>query len=287
MKKLTYLFLISTILFTLTGCFKRDSFEDITIYTTAYPIEYITNELYGEHSEVKSIYPDGTNIKTYELTSKQVKDYSKGSLFIFNGLGKEETYLSKFVEHNKNLKIIDASQSIEYTYDEDELWLDPSNFLMISRNIKNGLLEYVENHYLKEEINNNYDDLKLRISNVDASLNVIYENATHKTIITDNDTLKFLEKYGFTVISLEDNNGVSEKNLVDAKKLITNKTVKYIFTLSGTEVNDTVTELVKTTNVELLEINNLSNISDKQRSEKEDYFSLLNENIEMLKKELY
>ena len=96
-----------------------------------------------------------------------------------------------------------------------------------------------------------------------------------------------LEKYGFTVISLQDNKGVSEKNLVDAKKLIQDKTIKYIFTLSGTEVNNTVTTLVKTTNVELLEINSLSNITDKQRSEKEDYFSLLNENIEMLKKELY
>ncbi|MBE6159997.1 MAG: zinc ABC transporter substrate-binding protein [Lactobacillales bacterium] len=287
MRKLTYLFLISTIILTLTGCFKRDNFEDITIYTTAYPIEYITSELYGEHSEIKSIYPDGSDIKKYDLNSKQIKDYSKGSLFIFNGIGKEETYVSKFVKHNKNLLIIDASQSIEYTYNEDELWLDPSNFLMISRNIKNGLLEYIENHYLKEEITNNYDDLKLRISKIDATLKVLYENATHKTIITDNNTLKFLEKYGFTVISLEDNNGVSEKNLVDAKKLIENKTVKYIFTLSGTEVNNTVTTLVKTTNVELLEINNLSNITDKQRSEKEDYFSLLNENIEMLKKELY
>lgn len=287
MRKLTYLFLISTILVALTGCLKKDNFENIKIYTTTYPIEYITNKLYGEHSEIKSIYPDGTNIKKYELNDKQIKDYSKGSLFIFNGLGKEETYLNKFIKYNKNLMIIDASQSIEYTYNEDELWLDPSNFLMISRNIKNGLLEYISNHYLKEEINKNYDELKLEISNVDANLKVIYENATHKTIVTDNDTLKFLEKYGFTVISLEDNNGVSEKNLYDAKKLIENKTIKYIFTLSGTEVNDTVTDLVKNTKVELLEINNLSNLTDKQRSENEDYFSLINENIEMLKKELY
>ena len=128
MRKLTYLFLISTILITLTGCLKKDDFENIKIYTTSYPIEYITNKLYGEHSEIKSIYPDGTDIKKYELNDKQIKDYSKGSLFIFNGLGKEETYLSKFIKYNKNLMIIDASKSIEYTYNEDELWLDPSNF---------------------------------------------------------------------------------------------------------------------------------------------------------------
>ena len=30
-----------------TGC-KKDTMDDITIYTTTYPIEYITNELYGK-----------------------------------------------------------------------------------------------------------------------------------------------------------------------------------------------------------------------------------------------
>lgn len=287
MKKLFLTSIICILLLSLTGCFKKDNLENITIYTTAYPIEYITTNLYGEHSNIKSIYPDGTNIKKYDLNDKQIKDYSKGDMFIFNGTSKEETYVSKFFKNNKNLMIIDASQSIEYTYSDEELWLDPSNFLMISRNIKNGLTEYITSHYLKEEINKNYESLKLKISNIDANLKIIYENANHKTIVTDNNALKFLEKYGFTVISLQDDKGISEKNLNDAKKLINNKTVKYIFTLSGTEVNDTVADLTKTTKVELLEINNLSNLTDKQRSEKEDYFSLLNENIEMLKKELY
>lgn len=287
MKKIVYVSLLFMFLTSLTGCLKKDNLEDITIYTTSYPIEYITSSLYGEHSEIKSIYPDGTDINEYQLNDKQIKDYSKGNMYIFNGLGHEKTYVAKLFKNNKNLMIIDASQSIEYTYSEEELWLDPSNFLMISRNIKNGLIEYIESHYLKEEINTNYDNLKLKISNIDATLKIIYENATHKTIVVDNDALKFLEKYGFTVISLEENNNISDKNLTDTKKLIDNNTIKYIFTLSGTEVNDTVADLVKKTDVELLEINDLSNLTDKQRSEKEDYFTLVNENIEMLKKELY
>lgn len=288
MKKFLYYLFTSIIILSLTGCLKMDDLEDITIYTTSYPIGYITEYLYGEHSDIKSIYPDGTNIKNYTLNDLQIKEYSKNDMYVFNGLNsKEEDYLTKFFKNNKKLKIIDASQSIEYSYSEEELWLDPSNFLMISRNIKNGLLEYVNNHYLKEEINNKYEELKIKISNVDAELNTIYENANHKTIVTDNDTLKYLEKYGFTVISLQDNNGVSEKNLVDTRKLIENGTIKYIFTLNNTEVNSTVADLVSNSKVELLEMNDLSNLTDKQRSEKDDYFTLLNENIEMLKKELY
>lgn len=289
MKKFIYTILLFLGVFTFTGCLKMDDMEDITIYTTSYPIEYITKTLYGEHCTIKSIYPDGANIKTYEVNNLQLKEYSKSDMYVFNGLNKsEETYLTKMFENNKHIKIIDASSSIEYTYSEDELWLDPSNVLMISRNIRNGLLEYIESKVMKKEINEKYDELKIKISQIDAELKTIYENASHKTIITDNDTLKYLEKYGFTVISLQDTNtGISEKNLVDARKLIQNKTVKYIFTLNNTEVNSTVADLVKNYKVELLEINNLSNLTDKQRSEKEDYFTLLYENIEMLKKELY
>ena len=57
MKKLKILLLVS-LSFLLTGC-KQDDFEDINIYTTVYPIEYITNYLYGEYSNINSIYPDG------------------------------------------------------------------------------------------------------------------------------------------------------------------------------------------------------------------------------------
>lgn len=289
MKKIIYILLVSVIFLTLTGCFKMDNLEDISIYTTSYPIEYITEQLYGEHSDVKSIYPDGTNIKKYELNDLQIKEYSKSNMYIFNGLStNEEIYLTKFFKNNKNIMIIDASGSVEYSYSEEELWLDPSNFLMLSRNIKNGLVEYIDSKVMKDEINSKYEELKIKISNVDANIKTINENANHKTIVTDNDTLKFLEKYGFTVISLQEKDGVvSEKNLVDAKKLIQNKTIKYVFTLNNTEVNQEVANLVSETKVELLEMNDLSNLTDKQRSEKEDYFSLLNENIEMLKKELY
>ena len=101
MKKLLILVSLSFIFLT-TGCFKRDTMEDITIYTTVYPIEYITSRLYGENSEVLSIYPDGTVANEYKLTEKQIKDYSKAELFIFNGLSEEKNYVSNFFEHNKS-----------------------------------------------------------------------------------------------------------------------------------------------------------------------------------------
>ena len=215
-KKIFLLLLLVGITSLTTGCFKRDSLEDIEIMTTVYPIEYVTNYLYGEHSLVNSIYPDDTNTYDYTLSEKQMNDYSKKELFIYNAVTKDKDIALDFLERNNDLLIIDASSGIDLTYGTEELWLNPSHLLMMSQNIKNGLEEYITNSYLKKEIDDRYKELQVTLSELDAEIKLTAENATYKTIVVSNDTLKFLEKYGFTVYSLDDRNSVpTEKTIND------------------------------------------------------------------------
>lgn len=274
-------------LFLITGCFKQDSLDGIDIYTTVYPIEYIVSQLYGEHSNIYSIYPDEIDIESYELTKKQIKDYSNSNMYIFNGLSNEKDYVKSMFKYNKNLMIIDASSTMEYNYSDNELWLDPSNFLMMALNIKNGLSEYIENHYLKNEIEENYNNLKIEISKIDARLKLLSENATNSTILVDNNTFKYLEKYGFTVISLEEGATLTEKIIADAKDAIEKENINYIFTLNKDKLNSTVNEFITNYKLEILEFKTLANLTDDEREMNEDYISLLNENIDTLKNELY
>jgi zinc transport system substrate-binding protein len=287
MKHLKLLF-IPLILITFTGCFKKDNFEDITIYTTSYPIEYITNYLYGNYSNISSIYPNGVDIDSYELTNKQIKDYSSMDLYIFNGTNtKENDYVTSMFKYNKNLKIIDATSTMEYDYSENEFWLDPSNFLMLASNIKNGILEYTSNHYLKTEIENNYEELKLSISKIDANLKLIYENSNNKTLVVDNNALLFLKKYGFEIISLDEKENPTNKTILEVESLITSKKISYIFTTNKDSLNDVVNKIIEDTNVSIQELHTLNNLTDEERKNKDDYISLLNDNIELLKEELY
>lgn len=286
MKRIIGLFSIGLVFLT-SGCFKKDDLEDITIYTSVYPIEYIVDTLYGKNSNVKSIYPDGVDVSKYSLTDKQIKDYSKGNMFIFNGLSDEKDYVTSMFNYNKDLMIIDTTATMEYNNHVEELWLDPSNFLMMSLNVKNGLLEYITNQYLKTEIDNNYSKLKLEISNIDAKIKLMNENSSKKTIVVDNSSFKFLEKYGFEVISLEDNEELTDKTISDVIRMVRKKQITYIFSTDANNLNKNVQKIVKKTGVEILELNDLSNLTEIQRNSKEDYISLLNENIDLLKKELY
>jgi len=264
-------------LFLITGCFKQDSLDGIDIYTTVYPIEYIVSQLYGEHSNIYSIYPDEIDIESYELTKKQIKDYSNSNMYIFNGLSNEKDYVKSMFKYNKNLMIIDASSTMEYNYSDNELWLDPSNFLMMALNIKNGLSEYIENHYLKNEIEENYNNLKIEISKIDARLKLLSENATNSTILVDNNTFKYLEKYGFTVISLEEGATLTEKIIADAKDAIEKENIDYVFTLNKEKLNSTVNQFINDYELEVLEFKSLANLTDDEREMNEDYISLLNE----------
>lgn len=269
-----------------TGCFKKDSLEDISIYTTSYPVEYITKYLYEEHSTIDSIYPDGINISTYELNKKQIKDYSKSDMYIFTGLSNEKNYVSKMVDNNSDLMIIDASQAMEYTYGIEELWLDPSNFLMLAFNIKNGLSQYVTNHYLKNDIETKYNELKVKVSNLDANLKLLSENSDFPVIIIDNDIFKFLEKYGFTVISLDEDT-VTEKIISEAVNYLNESNNKYIYTTNKENTSETVNNVIDETNSSLIELYTISNLTEEQSSDKEDYISLLSKNIDLLKNTLY
>lgn len=284
MKKILLLCVVSCLFF--TGCIKRDSMEDISIYTSVYPIEYLTDRLYGENSKVNSIYPDGVIPKIYSLNDKQLKDYSNADLFIFNGLSNEKDYLMNMLKYNDNLKIIDSTLSMEYSSSVEELWLDPDNALMLARNIKSGLFEYVNNHYLKNEINDNYESLKIDLSSLSAKLNLVSSSSNDATIVVSSNMFNFLEKYGYNVISL-DAGSSTDKNIAEAKRRIERGSTKYLFVIKDEDLSESIEKLISDTNVSTLEFHPLSSISDTERSNKKDYISIMIDNIDLLKQELY
>ena len=136
MKKFIKLLCLGLALVFISGCESKDSMEDITIYTSMYPIEYVTKQLYGEHANVLSFYPSDVNPYEYKLTAKQIKDYSSSDLIIYNGLDTEKDYIAGMLNKNKKLKIIDATAKIEYTNSMDELWINPSTMLTIANNTR-------------------------------------------------------------------------------------------------------------------------------------------------------
>lgn len=281
------IFLLITLTLITTGCsITKNNMDDINIYTTTYPINYLIKELYGEHSKVYSIYPTGINIDEYKLSERKLEDYSKSDLFIFNSLDKDRDYAVKMINLNKNLKVIDVSTGMTFENKIEELWLNPNNYLMLAENIKEGLSEYIDNPYLVEEINNNFEELEYNISKLDADLTETILNAKHKTIVVNNDMFKFLEKHGLKVISLEENENLSTTTIEEVKSLINNGQIKYIYSNSNT-TNETVNNIINQYGLELIELNTLHNVDGGITNSNDNYLTIMNNNINLIKKELY
>lgn len=287
LKKISSIILIITACFFLNGCnLESDNMKDINIYTTTYPLNYLITSLYGDYSKVYSIYPTGIDINEYEISDRKLEEYSKNDLFIFNSKDKDRDYAVKMINNNEELKVIDVSTGMNYDNSVEELWLNPYNYLMMAENIKEGLSEYINNPYLVEEINENYETLEYNISKIDADLTESIKDANYKTIVTDNDLFKYLEKYGLTVISLEENDNLSQNKIDEVTKLIEANEIKYIYSADKAS-NNTVNSLIKTKKVELITLNTMYSIDGGITNTNDNYLNIMQNNIKQIEKELY
>ena len=287
MKSLKKLSILLFIIFILTGCStSKSNMEDISIYTTTYPINFLINSLYEEHCKVYSIYPTGITLEDYELSDRKLEEYSKNDLFIFNSLDKDRDYAVKMINLNSKLKVIDVATGMNYEHNIEELWLNPNNYLMMAENIKDGLSEYIDNPYLVEEIEKKFTDLDYEISKLDANLTETIIGGKYNTIVVDNDVFKFLEKRGLKVISLQENNELSTNKIDEVKNLIKEGEIKYIYSVTK-DSNETVNKLINDYNLEKIIINSMHSIDGGITNSNDNYLTIMTNNINDLKKELY
>ena len=285
MKKKFILLLLLLIPF-ISGC-TNDSMDNIDVIVTNYPNEYVVKNLYGEHATITSIYPDGVDISNYKISKKQKNEYSHKDLFVYNGLIEKERNLAlELLAINPDLRIIDTAYVLETDYSPEELWLNPSSLLMMSQNVRLSLNEYIMSNVLKNEVEENYDNLKIKLSELDAEYRLAFDSTNNKNIVVSDSALKYLEKFGLNVICIDGD--ANQKTISDAENLIDNEDISYIFLFKGEEASSNAKRIMEDyPDVKTIELHRLDNITDEERSEKEDYITLMKNNLDLIKKELY
>ena len=286
MKKLLLSIILIICVFLTSGCFKNKNMEEITINTTVYPITFIANTLYNENATITSVYPNGVNLNKFALTPKQEKEFAKSDIFIYNGLTNEKDIAKSFIDRNKKISIIDISYGLKYTYGVEELWLAPNNFLMISKNVRDNLKNYVTSKYTKQIIDKNYKKLEETISVMDAELRNIANNAKingKNNIVTSNDVLKFLNSYGFNVISLKDEENNKNNSLNTLKSNFKNGKFTTIFMISGDEETDLIKQLKSDYNAKVIVIDSMVSLSKENLDANNDYVMIMNEFIDNIR----
>ena len=156
----------------------------------------------------------------------------------------------------------------------------------MSQNVRLGLKEYISSNYLKKEVDEAYNNLKIELSELDAEYRVAVESTDDKTIVSADSALNYLEKFGLNVICIDTD--ASQKDISNASNAFDNKNVSYIITFVGEKDNENVKKIIdEYTSINKIELYKLDILSDEQRSNGDNYFTIMKQNLELLKKELY
>lgn len=272
------------------------------IYTSIYPLYFITKNLVWNNNEVINIVPAWWEPHEYEPTPKQVKDMINSKLVILNWLW-IEWYADKYIKtagswrdiiflgqiwkliqikDNKKLEEKnDNNHDLVWNYDP-HTWLSPK-------------IMKQETIYLSEEIKNrfwidiklNTDKLITKLDSLDKKFTKELSNCKRDKIVTSHQAFAYLARdYWFTqfaVLWISPEEEPTAKDIANVVDLIKKEKLPIIFweELVSPKFTDTIK---RETKAEILNLNAIETLTPEQESKWDDYITLMEKNLEYLKK---
>lgn len=292
--KKIYGFISLVLVIVLAGCKGASEPSDkneLDMYTTVYPLQYIVEQIAGEYVNVETIYPPGADEHTYEPTQKEMINLAQADSLFYIGLGLEgfvDKAQATLKKENVSTYAVGERLAVEYNDDPDpHVWLDPILMVDMSTTIFEVLQEKLPEH--KTELEENYNELVQELKNLDQSFVSLIEQAKHKEIIVSHAAYGYWEKrYGIEQISIAGKSSTSEptqKELQSIIQYVKENDLKYVLYEQNTSTK--LTDVVKNeANVDSLTLHNLSVRTDEDIKENKDYLSIMEGNMDTLRKAL-
>ncbi len=182
------------------------------------PQAFFVQKVAGDLADVTTIVKPGSSPSTYSPKPSQLKLISNASLYFTIGVAFEQTWLPKFSDINKNLKLIDTTKGIkkifmqesDHKHDGDHhhegsdphVWLDPT--LVISQ------IKIIAQALAKEDPKNstyylqNAKNFTKELKDIDKQIKKILKNQTKKEFIVFHPSFGYFAKaYGLKQIAIE------------------------------------------------------------------------------------
>lgn len=289
------------------GCSASDqakkSDDTLTVYTSIYPIQYAVERIGGEAVTVETVYPPGVDAHTYEPTSKEMTTIAKSDAFIYLGAGMEgfaesaadalESQDTKLIELGQHEELFHTEGLHQHEHDDGHdhgdrdphIWIDPLRMIEMSQLIKDELIEL--NPDDEGLYNDNFQALKADLLSLDEKYTKTLDAKTNKQILVSHAAFGYWEeRYDIEQLSINGLSSSSEPSQKELTKII-DQAKKYNLKYIIFEQNSSnrVSEIIQTQiGAKALIIHNLAVLTEDDISNKEDYISLMNYNLDILDK---
>lgn len=100
--------------------------DKLIVFVSILPQADFVRQLGGDRVEVSVMMPPGANEHNYEPDTGQLKALSQANLYVKVGhLPFEDAWMERFVSTNRDMLVVDSSQSIEMIEHNPHIWLSP------------------------------------------------------------------------------------------------------------------------------------------------------------------
>ncbi|MBQ6708673.1 MAG: zinc ABC transporter substrate-binding protein [Clostridia bacterium] len=303
MKKLIAILLSLVLLVSFVGCTTEPvtSSEKLSIVTTLFPQYDFCREIVGDKAEVKLLLPPGVESHTFEPTTADIIEIEKCDVFIYTG-DSMEAWAGRIIGslNNANLRVVDISENIEmkeaesdhehHSHERDpHVWTSPENAMKIVQHILRNLIEADPEN--KDYYTQNANNYIRKLGNLDIDFENLIENSNKDKIIFGGRCafLYFLEEYDLDYMSAyascSTENEPSADNLTNIIDTVKREKISAIYyeELTDPKIGRT---LCKETGAELLLLHSCHNVSKEDFENGVTYLSLMQQNLENLRKGL-
>nr|WP_243120286.1 metal ABC transporter substrate-binding protein [Caloramator sp. E03] len=276
---------------------KKEISNKLNVYTSFYAMYDFTSKIGGDKINIKNLVPSGIEPHDYEPSPSDIASLEKADILIYNGAGMEG-WIDKVLDslNNKNLVIVETSKGlklIENTdIDEDlkydpHVWLNPQNAKKQMEIIKDALVS--KDPQNKEYYEKNYAENAKKIDKLDKEYKDAVSKFKTKDIVVSHCAFGYLcDAYNLNQIAIEGLLADSEptpSKMAQIVKFAKENNVKYIFfeELISPKVAQTIAREV---NAKTAVLNPFEGLKDEDIKAGKDYFSVMRENLKVLKEAL-
>lgn len=269
----------------------------LTVYTSVYPMYDFTRKIGGDKIELKNLVPPGTEPHDWEPKPSELAQLEKADVLIYNGAGMEP-WLDKVlqsintekilrVEATKDLNLLTSANEAHNIETDPHVWLDPMLAKQEVGTIKNSLVSADPAN--KAYYEKNYTDLIAQFDQLDQEYKAAVAEFSKKDIVVAHQAFSYLSNaYGLNQVAIEGLSADSEPlpgRMVEIVEFVKDKQLKYIFfeELVSPKVAQTIAQ---ETGASTAVLNPFEGLSESDQQAGKDYFSVMRDNLEVLKKAL-
>lgn len=290
------------------GAKKQEDDGKISVCTSFYVMYDFAGKIGGDKVKIENLMPAGSDPHTWEPSPKDIVNIQNADILMYNGAGMER-WIDKVLEsvENEDIIIVNTSKNVKllevklvmigeeisdkehghaHIYDP-HVWLDPSRAKIQMRAIADAFIEADPGN--KDYYEKNYEYYAKELDKLDDEYKEAAARFKRKDVVVSHAAFGYLcDAYGLNQVAVSGLDGESEptgSRMVDVSDYIKDNQVKYIFIdkFVSSKVMDSI---AKSTGVEIEVLNPIASLSSEEIKAGKEYFSIMRENLEVLKKAL-